>query len=99
MTNSEKFIEIWLDFSLKIYRKNGIDDDSLDLFDKLLDSMEDLKEEFSKKSEIPKEVASIFIDMWAVMDSSATYYDEETQQEIYQMADQLCGYARDICHN
>lgn len=61
--------------------------------------MEDLKAEFATKSEIPKEVASIFIDVWAVMDSSAAYYDEEKKQEIYQMADQLCGYARDICHD
>ena len=96
MDKIDQFIQIWLDFSLKLHERQGMDEV---LFAEMVQLLQDIDVEYQDKDYIPKKLAEIFVDMFIAIDGSASYYDDEYQQEIYQMADQLSYYARNICTN
>lgn len=95
----DTFIEKWLDFDLQIRERRGINED---LYDYLLELLEQLESEFEGRESIPKKLAEIFLDMWGAMISSADAqgaYDSDARSEIYQAADRLTFHARNICTN
>lgn len=94
MDKIDQFIKIWLDFSLKLHERQGIDEV---LFAEMIQLLQDIDVEYRAKDHIPKKLAEIFVDMFIAIDGSAFYYDDEYQQEIYQMVGQLSYYARNIC--
>ena len=88
------FIEKWLDFSGKIRGKDGLDED---LYDDLVELLQSIQSKLIGKDLIPKSLAEIFVDIWGALTSSADMYDDDARQRIYEAADHLTGYARDIC--
>ncbi|MDM1246192.1 hypothetical protein HX005_02115 [Acinetobacter sp. R933-2] len=96
MDKIDQFTQIWLDYSLKLHGRQGIDEV---LFAEMIQLLKDIDAEYRAKDYIPKKLVEIFVDMFIAIDGSASYYDDEYQQEIYQMADQLSYYARNICTN
>lgn len=96
MDKIDQFTQIWLDYSLKLHGRQGMDEV---LFAEMIQLLQDIDIEYRAKDYIPKKLAEIFVDMFIAIDGSASYYDDEYQQEIYQMADQLSYYARNICTN
>lgn len=94
MDKIDQFIKIFLDFTLKLRERQGIDQA---LFDQMIQLLQEIDIEYRAKDHIPKKLAEIFVDMFIAIDGSTPYYDDEYQQEIYQMADQLSYYARNIC--
>lgn len=96
MDKIDQFIKIWLDFSLKLHERQGIDQA---LFDQMIQLLQEIDMEYREKDYIPKKLASIFVDMFIAIDGSISYYDDEYKNEIYYVIDQLSYYARNICTN
>ncbi len=96
MDKIDQFIQIWLDFSLKLHERKGVDEE---LFDKIIQLLQDIDIdiEYREKDYIPKKLAEIFVDMFIAIDGSMSYYDDEYKDEIYFVIDQLSYYARNIC--
>ncbi|MEH6420457.1 hypothetical protein [Pseudomonas sp. CGJS7] len=90
----EAFIEKWLDFSLKVREKQGVDEA---LFEDLVELLEQIKSALEGEDRIPKKLADIFLDLWGALASCADGYDEPARDRIYTAADHLVFYAREIC--
>lgn len=90
----EKFIDSWLKFSLQLKEKKGINNE---LLEKLTVLSEEIRKEFEDKSDMPKGLASIFLDLYSVTERASYLYPEIEQQEILDTAYQLTELARDIC--
>ncbi len=91
MTNVDLFIKKFLEFDLKIKEKEGID---YQLYDELVQLLHLISIDYTNQNVIPKKLADIFLDMWGALTSSAYLYNEEIQNEINQIADDLCDKAR-----
>lgn len=93
MTNTDLFIEKFLQFDLQIREKAGID---YQLYDELLTLLYLMSIDYANQDVIPKKLADVFLDMWGALTSSANMYDETMQDEINHIADNLCNKARNI---
>lgn len=96
MTNKliESFIEKWLEFSLQVRQKDGVNEM---LYEELVELLSELSASFEGKDSIPKNLAEIFVDMYGALTSCAELYEDEMQQRVYVAASRLCDHARDIC--
>ncbi|NVD99814.1 hypothetical protein [Massilia sp. BJB1822] len=90
----DTFIEKLLDFDLQIREKRGLNEA---LHEELIELLKQIKPRLEGQHAIPKKLAEVFLDMWGPITSSADMYDSAMRQKIYEAADQLCWYARDIC--
>lgn len=95
MENVDLFIEKFLIFDLKIKEKEGVD---YHLYDELLQLLHLISIDYKNEEFIPKKLADVFLDIWGALTSSSYLYDEETQNEINQIADNLCSEARNILY-
>lgn len=93
MNNVDLFIEKFLIFDLKIREKEGVD---YYIYNELLQLLHLISIDYRNEEVIPKKLADIFLDMWGALTSSAYLYDEYIQEEINQIADNLCHKARKI---
>lgn len=88
------FIEKWLDFDLEIREKKGLNEA---LYKDLIELLKEIKNRLSGKSDMPKSLAEIFLDMWGAMTSSADLYEADMKKRVYEAADRLTCQAREIC--
>lgn len=88
----ENFIKYWLNFYNEVNDMKGVSSLS---FDKLENSLLELKILISKNNSVPPEVASVFIDMYSSLESLSGYYVDS--QPILECADFLAVLARDAC--
>ena len=77
----------------KIALNNGIDRDA---FQKLKAAMLFLADYYSGKSEIPKSLASAFIDLTPLFERSIDRYSEDQQFEIEDIRNEIVSLAEDI---
>ena len=96
MDKIDQFIEIYLQFDLKLHELQGVDQV---LFDQIIQLLQEIDTDYREKDYIPKKLAEIFVDMFIAIDGSISYYDDEYKNEIYYVIDQLSYYARNICTN
>ncbi|WKB54339.1 hypothetical protein [Eleftheria terrae] len=92
--NIDLFIEKWLDFSTQLREKEGFNEK---LYLEMVELLKSIKHETAGSDSIQKSLAEIFLDMFGIMFSCAAMYQPEEQKQIYQAADHLQYYARDIC--
>lgn len=67
------------------------------LLEKIKESLINIKEEFHEDSNVPKDLAGMFLDIYIVLFSTSSLYPSEQKSEIIGIADQLVDLARDIC--
>jgi len=90
----ESLIEKWLDFSLEVREKKGVNES---LYEELIELLCEIKAALDGKDAVPKALAEIFVDMYAAVANCAELYEDEMQQRVYEAASRLCDRARDIC--
>lgn len=93
MTNTDLFIEKFLEFDLQIREKEGV---NYQLYDELLALLHLISIDYANQDVIPKKLADVFLDMWGALTSSANIYDETMRDEINHLADNLYNKARNI---
>lgn len=80
---------------MKVCNIEGVDEE---LLNEILDLMDKIKIKYSKKDNIPKHLAGLFIDISESLLAYSHYYDnEEERQNIIESADMLAEKAREIC--
>ncbi|ROU05445.1 hypothetical protein [Lysobacter enzymogenes] len=90
----DEFIEKWLELSLRVRQKDGLDEA---LHEELIELLGRIKAEWAGQERIPKRLADVFLDMWGALTSCADSYDEDARRTIYVAADHLVFHAREIC--
>ncbi|SDY48424.1 hypothetical protein SAMN04487939_102350 [Lysobacter sp. yr284] len=90
----DEFIEKWLDLSLKVREKQGLDEA---LHAQLIELLGRIESELAGQGQIPKRLADVFLDLWGALTSCADTYDEAARRTIYVAADHLVFHAREIC--
>ncbi|WP_248917903.1 hypothetical protein [Pseudomonas entomophila] len=90
------FVSKWLDFSLQIRERQGVNEE---LYQDLMDLLERIGLDLEGKDHIPKGLAEIFLDMWGAMTCCAELYDSRGSDRIYLAADHLAQQARVVCTN
>lgn len=90
----DDFISKWLDFSLQIRERQGVNEA---LYLDLMDLLERIGLELEGRDQVPKGLAEIFLDMWGAMTCCADLYDSKGSDRIYLAADHLAQQARVVC--
>lgn len=86
---------LYSDFTMKICELEGVDKEELE---KLLDLLEQIQQEYALSDTIPKQLAGILMDFYAIVLAYADYYKtKEEKQAIFEAVDRLAQKARDIC--
>lgn len=94
MNLSEQVISNFLEFYMDINDLKGINEEKLA---NLENSLLLLKNEYSNKDHVPKEIASLFIDIYSSIESLSYLYTDKERNNIIQTADYLANLARSIC--
>lgn len=86
---------LYSDFTMKICELEGVDEAELE---KMLDLLGKIQQEYALSATIPKKLAGILMDFYAIVLACADYYKTEAEkQAIFEAVDRLAQKARDIC--
>jgi len=93
MNKCELFIDAFLDFD-DVLRSNEAFDETK--FNNVCFLLKDLKEIIQEQQSVPLSLASIFIDLYSSIESSAYRHEGKMKQVILHAADTLTAIAREV---
>ncbi|MBK5143593.1 hypothetical protein I2494_07670 [Budviciaceae bacterium BWR-B9] len=93
MNEYETFIDAFLDFDETVRSNEGFNEVKFEMVCSLL---RNLKEPIQKAQSVPLSLASVFIDLYSAIESSAYRHNDDMKEKILYAADKLADIARDV---